>query len=128
MSLTSAVNNSALGTQDQFLQLLTAQLQNQDPFNPVSDTEFIAQIAQFSTLSSLQQLNASFGEILKLQQLTDGSSLLGRTVEYSNGETRASGLVQSLIVQDGQIQIAVGPDANSITDTIGLDQVNLVRA
>lgn len=42
---------------DTFLKLLTTQLSNQDPLNPVDDTEFIAQLAQFSSLEQLQQMN-----------------------------------------------------------------------
>jgi flagellar hook assembly protein FlgD len=50
--------NKELG-QDQFLQLLVAQMANQDPLSPTSDTEFIAQLAQFSSLEQISALNAS---------------------------------------------------------------------
>lgn len=50
--------NSELG-KDAFLQLLVAQMKNQDPLNPTSDTEYIAQLAQFSQLEQLQNLSAS---------------------------------------------------------------------
>lgn len=50
--------NSELG-KDAFLQILVAQMKNQDPLNPTSDTEYIAQLAQFSQLEQLQNLSAS---------------------------------------------------------------------
>ena len=59
---------SSLVSQDDFLKLLTAQLKNQDPLNPVSNSDFTAQLAQFSTLSGVQQLNTSTQQMLALQQ------------------------------------------------------------
>lgn len=50
--------NNELG-KDAFLQILVAQLANQDPLSPTSDTEFIAQMAQFSSLEQMQNMNAS---------------------------------------------------------------------
>ena len=58
---TTTSNNAynALG-KDEFLQLLVTQMQYQDPLNPTSDTEFIAQMAQFSSLEQMQNLNNNF--------------------------------------------------------------------
>jgi flagellar basal-body rod modification protein FlgD len=109
--------------QDTFLQLLVAQLQNQNPLEPVSDTEFIAQLAQFNTLSSLQTLNASFDQLLRLSQLTQGSDLIGKTVQYTDvdGTTR-TGLVNRVLSQGDQIFLDVNGQA------VGLDQVSAVLA
>jgi flagellar basal-body rod modification protein FlgD len=115
---------SATGLQDQFLQLLVAQLQNQDPLNPVSNQEFITQLASLNTVQGINTLNANFAEMLKLQQLTEGSSLLGKTVEYTptGGGPTATGKVDSLSVQNGAFVLDVGGNQ------IGLDQITSVRA
>lgn len=92
---------------DDFLKLLVAQLRAQDPLDPVKDQEFIGQLAQFSTLESITQLNASFGDLLKLQQLNSGSGLLGRTVTFSAGASGATGslVVNSMSVDNGAIKL-----------------------
>ncbi len=112
-----------VANQDPFLQLLVAQLQNQNPLEPVSDTEFIAQLAQFNTLSSLQTLNASFDQLLRLSQLTQGADLIGKTVQYTDvdGTTR-TGLVGRVLSQGDQIFLDVNGQA------VGLDQVSAVLA
>jgi flagellar basal-body rod modification protein FlgD len=119
MMATEAV--SAIGSQ-QFLQLLVAQLQNQDPLNPVSDKEFIAQLTALNTLESLNNLNVSFAQMLRLQQLTQGASLLGKTVEYvPPGGALTTGTVDAITVQNGQFVLTVG------STQVPLDQVQTVR-
>jgi flagellar basal-body rod modification protein FlgD len=111
---------SAAVSQDQFLTLLVTQLQNQDPLDPVSDRDFIAQLTQLNTLTSLQSLNASFAENLKLQQLTQGADLVGRTVTYkpeADSPTNATGTVDSVAVENGQFVLKVG------TTSVVLDNI-----
>ncbi len=119
MSQVSSV--SAGIARDQFLQLLVAQLQNQDPLNPVSDTDFIAQLSQLSQLESLQSLDANFGQVLRLQQLTSGTSLVGKTVTYTVDGAERTGAVSAVAVNNGEFQLTVG------TDTVPLNQVTSAR-
>ena len=112
---------SGLG-QDQFLQLLIAQLQNQDPLDPVSNQDFIQQLATLNTVSGIQSLNANFSEMLKLQQLTQGADLIGKTIEYTlvSGDPSKTGTVTSVQSQDGRFVLQVG------SDRVSLDQINSV--
>ncbi len=120
MSQVSSIS-SALAT-DQYLQLLVTQLQNQDPLDPVSDKEFISQLAQLSSLTSLQSLDANFGEVLRLQQLTSGTNLVGKTVTYNDEDGKEqSGVVSSVAVTDGKFQLTVG------TDTVALESVTSAK-
>lgn len=64
--------NSELG-KNEYLQLLVTQLENQDPLNPMDDKEFIAQMAQFSALEQMLNLNSSFNAV-------KAYSLLGKTI------------------------------------------------
>ena len=120
MSQLSAISGAL--AQDQFLQLLVAQLQNQDPLNPVSDREFITQLSQLSSLQSLQSLDANFGQVLRLQQLTSGTSLVGKTVTFTDADgEEKSGTVSAVAVNEGEFQLTVG------TDTVPLNQVTSAR-
>ena len=51
--------------QEDFLKLMTVQLQNQDPFAPVDNADFIAQMAQFSTVTGIQEMNGSLGKLVE---------------------------------------------------------------
>ncbi len=120
MSAISGANGAI--NRDQFLQLLISQLQNQDPLSPVDTKDFTAQLAQLSTVEGLQTLNASFSEMLKLQQLTNGAGLIGKTVSYqgADGQTK-SGTVGSLAVENSNVILVVGQDR------VGLDQISSVK-
>jgi len=105
-----AAEASSLGglNQNQFLTLMLAGLKNQDPFQPMDSENFIQQLSQFATLEGMQKLNASFDEQLKLQQLTNGSALIGREVRFLANGVEGSGRVEALAVQDGKIFLKVG--------------------
>jgi flagellar basal-body rod modification protein FlgD len=69
--------------QDDFLKLLTTQMQNQDPTNPVDNTKMIADMAQFSSLEAMKQLNdtvSSMSQMFKTNQAVQASVLVGKDV------------------------------------------------
>ena len=79
---------------DQFLQLLVVQMRNQDPLDPVSNTEFISQMANFSALEQMQQLNTAMSmsnmfmlEMLSNQILAESVSFIGKYVHAVRPET-----------------------------------------
>ncbi len=99
---TTANPNSALNQAD-FLQLLVTQMTSQDPLNPVSDTDFAAQLAQFS---SLQESTAMAGNMSSLQ----AQSLIGLTVNVAsatNHTQQTTGVVSGVDMSSGTPQIVV---------------------
>lgn len=79
---TVAANNKDLGQQD-FLTLMTAQLQNQDPFAPMENGDFLAQMAQFSSVAGLDKINetlTSMSSEMSNGRIATASSLLGQSV------------------------------------------------
>ncbi len=123
-SSSSSSASSPMINQQQFLQLLTAQLKAQDPMNPVSATDFTSQLAQLSTVSGLQQLNSNIQQMLQLQQLSQGAALMGKTVTYvsSGSSLSGQGVVQGVSVQNGQLQIQVGSQQVPIAQINGIVQ------
>lgn len=105
----------ALG-KDAFLQLLVAQMQSQDPLNPSSDTEYISQLAQFSSLEEMQNLNTA---------IDNGSAynLVGKNVIMEVGKssgasttTTVAGYVQFVEIRDGKAYLGIGGETYSYED------------
>lgn len=102
-----ATTISAGEARQQFLQLLIAQLQHQDPLEPVGQQEFLQQLAQFSTVEGIEQLNLRFADLLKLQELTQGAQLVGRLVEYDGADGPLRGVIASARSSGGEVLLEI---------------------
>lgn len=96
--------NNSLGQAD-FLTLLITQLENQSPLSPQDNTAFVAQLAQFSTLQGIEDLNSSFVSMngsLKSSQAIQASALVGHTVlvEASTARLPSGGEIMGTITLD----------------------------
>ena len=104
----------ALGKQD-FLKLLMAQLQNQDPMKPMDDTAMIAQMAQFSALEATQQLNTTIQQTSNVQTVSSAGALIGKYIQSNLADgtnstgavtgvnfTTTDGVVSPTLVVDGK--------------------------
>ena len=113
----SSTKTSTLGYSD-FLNLLTVQLQNQDPFDPMSDTDFIAQMANFSTLEEVDTFSTNFSTYSSRQQQLSSQSFLGKNVTVEpSGSSSASGTVTAVTLDDdGSIYVTVGGNQYDATD------------
>ncbi|HLH25593.1 MAG TPA: flagellar hook capping FlgD N-terminal domain-containing protein [Chloroflexota bacterium] len=97
----------SLGKQD-FLNLLVAQLRNQDPMQPTDDTQFIAQLAQFSSLEALNNLNDRLDAFASATQLSQAAGLLGKYVQAGQADgTMVTGQVTAVRTGNGQPAIVV---------------------
>ncbi|SET43661.1 flagellar hook assembly protein FlgD [Paenibacillus sp. NFR01] len=107
--------SSTLG-KDQFLKILITQLQNQDPMQPMEDKEFIAQMAQFTSVEQLMNISTQLTAMN--QSLGSVSGLIGKTVSWTDADTELpkSGIVDSIVVSNGSQYAVVGDDRILLTD------------
>jgi len=100
---------------DAFLQLLIAQMKNQDPTQPMESAEYIGQLASFSSVEQAINTNAKLDALLAAQSLSQAGSIIGRTVTSADGSV--SGKVAGVrifwdgavaVLDDGQ-ELLLGP-------------------
>lgn len=85
-----------------FLRLLVAEISNQDPLNPTSSSEYVAQFASFSSVEQAIQTNKKLDSMMTVSALTQANSLIGRTA--TSGDASISGIVQAVRVAGGEVQ------------------------
>lgn len=97
----SHASQKAALNQNDFLQLLVAQMQNQNPLEPQSNSEMAAQMAQFTSLQQASSMSASLS-------MLQANSLIGNTVTLQlDSQTTATGVVQGVVLQSGTPEIVV---------------------
>jgi flagellar basal-body rod modification protein FlgD len=107
------VQNEASGlNKDEFLQLLVAQLKNQDPTSPVGSQEFMSQMAAFSTLEQVTNLAVASEEQNQMLAANQSLSLVGHDVAYlKEDETTAEGKVESVEFGEGGFSLTIGGES-----------------
>ena len=125
--------------QNQYLQLFATQLQHQDPLDPAKQEDFLQQLAQFSSVESLQNMNlqfTSFGQKLDtligvtqgggnsalstLQSLNAGAGLLGKNVQYGP-EANDVGIVDQIKPDNGSILVRIGDQFVPIANIVSVE-------
>ncbi len=102
-----------------FLKLLIAQIQNQDPMKPMEDTQFIAQMAQLNAVEQLTAMNNQLTEFLNAQALSQASALIGKTVEAMAPDGSViNGIVQEVRIQQGKPILVVNGKSVSPADVL----------
>lgn len=103
----AAKPNDDLG-KDDFMKLLLAQLQHQDPMNPMDDQAFIAQVAQFNTLDQMTSMNKTLAAVLDSQQISEASNLIGKVVSAAGPEsTIVTGMVTAASIEAGVAKLHI---------------------
>jgi flagellar basal-body rod modification protein FlgD len=126
-STTAAGSPVAGMTVDDFLKILSAQLTSQDPLKPVDDQQFVAQIAQFTTLEQSRQLNAKFDSLLSLQSVSQSVGLLGRTVDVNLGDGLQTGRITALALTNDTPQLSVTLNSGAVRSDLTLSNIVNIR-
>ncbi|MEJ7808062.1 MAG: flagellar hook capping FlgD N-terminal domain-containing protein [Telluria sp.] len=121
-----AGQSSNIGIQD-FLKILTTQLNNQDPLKPMDNQDFVAQIAQFATLEQSRQLNVKIDSLLTSQSSTQSVGLLGKTVDVNASGGTITGKVTALSLSSGQPMLTITTAQGEFQDNIPLSAVITIR-
>ena len=117
---------SVLGQQDLFDILLT-QLTYQDPLKPLDNQQFIAQLAQFSSLEQSRQANDNMTSLLTMQTANQSISLLGSVVQVQTDNGGQVGTVTTITFNQGIPEITVQLSDGSFLNGVSLSQIALVR-
>jgi flagellar basal-body rod modification protein FlgD len=115
--------------QDDFLKLLTKQLSTQDPTNPMDNTDFIAQMAQFSTVTGISELSNSFeklSETLSGDRVIQASSLIGHVVQANTGGGGffdGENMVGAVMLEhpSSSVKVNIYSESGELIQEIGLD-------
>lgn len=128
------VTNDYLG-KDDFLKLLVAQMQNQDPLSPVDNKESIAQLASFSSLeqmnniaASMDALNTSMSFFSQQSAITQGSAMIGKWVSGidTDGKTVIEGTVEAVKWLDGDPKLQIRKEDGTLVD-LEMGLITLVK-
>ncbi len=102
---------------DMFLKLMIAELQNQDPMNPMDNHELIQQISQIREIESNSRLTETLEAVMLGQNVNTASAMIGRHVEgLTDDGSRVSGRVDRVSVTDGKPVLHVGEQSISLTN------------
>jgi len=103
-----------------YMKLLIAQLQNQNPLEPMDNAEMTSQLAQISQLEQLEYVNQSFKEVLQATQLNQAAALIGKEVSFYNAATGAtlSGPVSGVVLDQGAPLLQVGSHLLALSDLL----------
>ena len=137
MSTSSTSSLSSEISMENFLTLFVTQLQNQNPLDPTDNTEFMSQLAQFSTLEQEQQqteylskANSINSASLQLDQIALASTFIGKTIKYSSGSSDSSdsssetlsGVVEGVkLEEDGTVSFIIDGESVSISNFIEVE-------
>lgn len=123
---TTTSQSSNIGIED-FLKILTAQLNSQDPLKPVDNQEFVAQIAQFASLEQSRQTGESVDSLLSVQSAVQSVGLLGKTVDIDQGSGSITGTVSALDLSSGSPLLTVTTSTGAVSTGVTLAEVQHIR-
>lgn len=123
----SEVPSAAQLGQEDFMRILLAQLQFQDPLKPMDNQQFVAQMAQFSALEINRQQSEKVDQLLSMQSVDQSVGIIGRNIEMQTGQgSSLAGKVTAVSFRTGEPRLTIDINGSSITD-VRLSDVVLVR-
>lgn len=123
---TNAIAASPINMQD-FLRILVAQLNYQDPLKPMDNEQFVSQLAQFTSLQQTQNLNDKMGSLLTIQGAMQSVGLIGRTVDINGDSGQVTGRVTALNFAGGEPRLTITLTSGGVLNDVSLSSLVAVR-
>jgi flagellar basal-body rod modification protein FlgD len=122
----STLPNAGINEQD-FIQLFVNELQFQDPMEPLDNSEFLTQLAQFVGIEQQSEEVTGINNLLTLDSSDQSLGLLSRTVEVANADgSTTTGEVTGIQYSTNGVQVTVTPSSGSVLTDVNLSQITLV--
>jgi flagellar basal-body rod modification protein FlgD len=117
---TTTAPASSNKVEDTFMELLLAELRNQNPMEPMDSSQMVTQMAQMNSLQELQKITASMKGVDQSNQFLTASSLIGKQVSYVTEDKLNTGLVSAFSIDNNVISLLVNDTAISLDDVLGV--------
>jgi flagellar basal-body rod modification protein FlgD len=127
LSGTGSVQSATTLNQEDFIKLFLTQLNFQDPMEPVDNREFLAQIAQFSSLEQARQTSEKIDDMVTLNSTSQSVSLIGKYVEVSTDLNVSVGTVSAVSFTSNGPSLTVTLTSGGVLGDVKLSQISLVR-
>ena len=113
--------------QDDFLKLLITQFSTQDPLNPVTDTAFISQMAEFTALENAKETQVQISQMRQHNANQEAISMIGKSIEYTEGESEKIkiGTVSKVLIDQGSPKLVLSGMMDH--ESISLDKVSSIQ-
>lgn len=125
-SATAGMSPASSLTMQDFLKVLLTQLTYQDPLKPMDNQQFMAQIAQFTTLQQTQELNSNMMRLITNQAAMQSVGLIGRQVDISTSSGPATGTVTALSLSGSSPLLTINT-AQGVLSNVDLGQITGVH-
>lgn len=100
-----------------FLDLMIAELQNQDPMNPMDNAQFMEQLGQLRSIAATDKMTTTLDNVSQGQAFSSASSLIGRKISGLDDDAKeVSGVVEKATVVDGAVRVHVGEKSISLSN------------
>jgi len=114
-------------SQDEFIKLFLAQLQYQDPLEPLNNREFLAQLAQFSSLEQSRKTNENLESLLAMNSSNQALTLLGREVEVTTNSQSFIGTIEAVHYSTAGPNLTIKHQDGTFMDNVTLGQIKVVQ-
>jgi flagellar basal-body rod modification protein FlgD len=109
-------------TMADFIKMMTAELQNQDPTNPMSNTDMLSQIGQIRSITSNDKLSSSIEALTLGQSLSTASSLIGKNITgLDQSDNQVTGKVDKITIEDGVTKLHIGSSEITVNGIKSID-------